>query len=151
MRKGAFLDHTSPDSMVVTVMGKGRDKRSSPDFVDAQDRTGCWHDSVGEEVVCVKAGGAQGASDGMRIVHDGNPSENETEGIPGASASGCRESGFSAFRGEERDRHAVFSQAVTRALLGKQRRPGIVRALNVDGKPKCSHVLTAQELRFLLE
>ena len=132
-------------------MGKNRDRRSSSEIADAQGWTGASGAPVGEEGVCVKDGQAQCASDGRRPVDDGNPSECQTEEGLGAAVVGCRESGFSVFRGKERDRHAVFSQAVTRALLGKQSRPGIVRKQDMDCKPKCSHVLTAQELRFLLE
>ena len=132
-------------------MGKSRDRLSSWESVDAQDRAGGLDDPVGEEIDCVKAGPDQGASEGRRQVHDGNHSESETEEDLGAASAVCRESGFSVFRGEEGDRHAAFSQAVMRVLLAKQGRPGIVRARNVACKPKCSHVLTVQELRFLLE
>jgi hypothetical protein len=80
-----------------------------------------------------------------------DPSENNADEIRDAAVDARCEPGFSAFRGEERDRHDVFSRAVASALIGKRRRNGIIRARDMTDRPKCSHVLTVQELKFLLE
>lgn len=61
------------------------------------------------------------------------------------------EGGDSTERPEkERMRHAIFSQAVKRALLKTDDSPPGVPADKKIEKNKCASVLTAQELKFLL-
>ena len=136
--------------MVDELMGKSKDGRSSPEVASVYGHTGGSQASADGESVCVETGRDLGTPEGKRPLHNDNPLEDETETGLDLAPSLFRDSGFSVFRGEERDRHAVFSQAVTRALLGKQGRSGIVR-VRVPDMPKCSQVLTVQELRFLLE
>lgn len=131
-------------------MYKSKGIWSPPESEGVQIRAGGSRGSVAE-TLCAESGALDGSSEDRQTVPGANPSGGGTEENRGAAADKGCETGFSVLRDDERDRHVVFSRAVASALLGSRRRTGGVRSPDLAERPKCSHVLTVQELKFLLE
>ena len=106
----------------------------------------------GREVVCAKfAPGGMFMTEGKQAAGDVRPNSLEGGDQERAGDAHSRDAGSAAFRGEERSRHMAFSQAVSRALLGRDAGRIPRRQVRADANASCSGTLTAQELKFLLE
>ena len=88
---------------------------------------------------------------GKRAAGDVGPNSPEGGAQEMANDAHSRGSGSGAFRGDERSRHMAFSQAVSRALLGRGAGRIPRRQARADADASCAGILTAQELKFLLE